>query len=69
MLDAVFGKGRFLNEVIWSYRRWPSVSKMYQSMHDVIFFMQKSVVNILLILNMNLTAKVIRSVLKGRRRY
>lgn len=46
MLDSVFcGGGRggdFLNEVIWSYRRWPSTSKMYQTMHDVIFFYAKN---------------------------
>ncbi|MDE0152490.1 MAG: DNA methyltransferase [Gammaproteobacteria bacterium] len=38
MLDAVFGKGKFRNEVIWSYRRWPSKSSNFQTMHDVILF-------------------------------
>jgi len=42
MLDEIFGHTNFLNEIIWSYRRWPSTSKKYQSMHDVIFFYRKS---------------------------
>ncbi len=41
--DAVFcGQGGdFLNEIIWSYRRWPTVSKSFQRMHDVIFLYSK----------------------------
>ncbi|UWR06255.1 DNA methyltransferase [Ruegeria sp. B32] len=42
MLDEIFGHTNFLNEIIWSYRRWPSTSKKYQSMHDVIFFYRKT---------------------------
>ncbi len=38
MMDAVFGHRNFKNEIIWSYRRWPSKSKNYQTMHDVILF-------------------------------
>ena len=42
MMDEVFGPKNFLNEIIWSYRRWPSNSKRLQSMHDVLFFYAKS---------------------------
>lgn len=44
VLDAVFvGQGgEFQNEIIWSYRRWPTVSKSFQRMHDDIFFYTKS---------------------------
>ncbi|MBU0606785.1 MAG: site-specific DNA-methyltransferase [Armatimonadetes bacterium] len=42
LLDAVFGGDRFQNEIIWSYRRWPSPSNHYQRMHDVILFYAKS---------------------------
>lgn len=42
VMDEVFGAKNFLNEIIWSYRRWPSNSKRLQSMHDVIFFYSKS---------------------------
>ncbi|MDI7267629.1 MAG: DNA methyltransferase [Myxococcota bacterium] len=42
VLDEVFGEDACLNEVIWSYRRWPSVSRAYQSMHDGIYFYRRS---------------------------
>ncbi|MDE0621402.1 MAG: DNA methyltransferase [Bryobacterales bacterium] len=38
IMDAVFGKAAFRNEIIWSYRRWPSKSRNFQIMHDVILF-------------------------------
>ena len=38
LMDAVFGQGQFRNEVVWSYRRWPSKSSYFQTMHDVILF-------------------------------
>jgi DNA modification methylase len=43
ILDAVFcGQGGdFVNEIIWSYRRWPTVSKSFQRMHDDIFLYAK----------------------------
>ncbi len=36
LMDAVFGQGNFRNEIIWSYRRWPSKQDNFQRMHDVI---------------------------------
>lgn len=42
MLDAVFGSHCFQNEIIWSYRRWPSPSNHYQRMHDTLLFYSKS---------------------------
>ena len=38
IMDAIFGHKNFRNEVIWSYRRWPSPTRKYQSMHDTILF-------------------------------
>ena len=38
LMDGVFGRANFKNEIIWSYRRWPSKSRNYQTMHDVILF-------------------------------
>jgi len=46
VMDAVFGKERFANEVIWSYRRWPAKSHKWQTMHDVLLFFTNSVENI-----------------------
>jgi len=42
MLDAIFGKINFKNEIIWHYRRWTAPSKKFQSLHDVIFFYSKT---------------------------
>jgi DNA modification methylase len=41
-LDKLFGYNAFQNEIIWSYRRWPSPSNHYQRMHDTILFYSKS---------------------------
>ena len=37
VMDDVFGHENFLNEIIWSYRRWPAKQTNFQRMHDVIF--------------------------------
>ena len=42
IMDEVFGQEKFLNHIIWSYRRWPSTSTSYQTMHDDILFYAKS---------------------------
>ena len=43
LLDEVFGQDKcFRNEIIWSYRRWPSNSPNFQQMHDSIFWYTKS---------------------------
>lgn len=43
ILDEVFGPDAFVNEIIWSYRRWPSSGPSFQQMHDTIFFYSKEV--------------------------
>jgi len=42
VLDEIFGKENFLNEIIWHYRRWSSPQKMYVKMYDSIFYYSKS---------------------------
>jgi adenine specific DNA methylase Mod len=42
ILDEIFGRENFVNEVIWRYRRWPAKSKSYQKMHDTIFWYSKN---------------------------
>jgi DNA modification methylase len=42
LMDAVFGPRCFQNEIVWSYRRWPSPSKHFQRMHDTLLFYCKS---------------------------
>jgi len=38
LMDEVFGSEKFLNEIVWSYRRWPSDTDAFQSMHDTILY-------------------------------
>lgn len=42
VLDVIFGKKNFMNEIIWHYRRWTAPAKRFQKLHDVIFFYTKS---------------------------
>ena len=41
LLDDIFGKENFINEVIWHYKRWPTPSRDWQKMHDLILFYAK----------------------------
>ncbi len=38
LMDAIFGKTNFRNEIIWSYRGMPSNAKKWQQKHDTILF-------------------------------
>lgn len=42
LLDNIFGKDVFKNEIIWSYSRWANISSSFQRMHDTIFFYTKN---------------------------
>ena len=42
ILDEVFGVEHFRNEIIWRYRRWPSRARLFQRMHDTIFWYSAS---------------------------
>jgi len=41
VLDEIFGKGNFRNEISWHYKRWPAKQLNFQRMHDVILFYSK----------------------------
>ncbi|MBO4956530.1 MAG: site-specific DNA-methyltransferase [Rickettsiales bacterium] len=41
LLDEIFGRSNFKNEIVWSYSRWANVSKSFQRMHDTILFYTK----------------------------
>jgi len=43
ILEEIFGNENFKNEIIWRYRRWPSKSKIFQRMHDNIYWFSKSI--------------------------
>lgn len=42
LLDEVFGKNNFRNEVIWCYDKWVAPSKDFQKNHDTIFRYSKN---------------------------
>jgi site-specific DNA-methyltransferase (adenine-specific)/adenine-specific DNA-methyltransferase len=42
ILDDIFGKGNFLNEIIWHYRRWTAGNNSYQKMHDTLLLYSKT---------------------------
>ena len=45
VMDAIFGKAGFRNEIIWHYRKWPTGKYAFQRNHDVLFFYCKSAKN------------------------
>jgi site-specific DNA-methyltransferase (adenine-specific) len=42
LMDAIFGKKNFKNEIIWHYRKWPSGKRQFQRNHDIVLFYAKS---------------------------
>src|SRR5690606_38704442 len=38
LLDAVFGKENFRNEIVWCYRKWSVAQGQYPRNHDTILF-------------------------------
>ncbi len=42
MLDDVFGYNNFINEIIWSYKRWSNLKKGLQNNHQTIFMYSKT---------------------------
>ena len=41
MMDAIFGRRQFRNEIVWKYSRWTATSTRFQKMHDAIFWYAK----------------------------
>lgn len=42
IMDEVFGVDRFLNEIVWYYRRWNIAGKSYATNHDTLLFYAKT---------------------------
>ena len=42
VMDEVFGRDNFQNEIVWSYGKMASASRRFMSNHDVLFFYAKS---------------------------
>jgi DNA modification methylase len=42
ILNKIFGRNNFRNEIVWHYRRWTANSNSFQRLHDTIFWYSKS---------------------------
>ena len=42
LLDSVFGRDNFQNEIVWCYRKWTNSAMYFQNNHDTIFYYSKS---------------------------
>ncbi|MDR3351006.1 MAG: site-specific DNA-methyltransferase [Prevotellaceae bacterium] len=42
ILDKIFGRSNFRNEIIWHYRRWTGMANTFQKLHDTIYFYSKT---------------------------
>jgi len=42
MMDEIFGRENFRNQIVWRYRRWTAPSTDFQRMHDVILRYSKT---------------------------
>jgi site-specific DNA-methyltransferase (adenine-specific) len=60
LLDAIFGKTQFRNEVIWWYRKWGKPKFHFLGAHDVLLFYAKSPQQTFHILNVPLSPSTIR---------
>jgi len=45
IMDEVFGENNFINEIVWSYRRWTVETEGFQKMHDTLLFYAKNIKN------------------------
>lgn len=42
ILDDIFGKDNFRNEIVWKYDKWTAASKVFQRNHDSLYWYSKS---------------------------
>lgn len=42
ILDCIFGKENFRNEIVWTYRKWTNTARYFQRNHDIIFLYAKT---------------------------
>ena len=42
LMDAIFGKDNFRNEIVWCYRKMPNKIRGFQRNHDIVLFYTKS---------------------------
>ena len=45
VMDGIFGRKNFRNEIVWHYRKWSTGKYAFQRNHDVVFFYSRSTDN------------------------
>ncbi|MCY4047260.1 MAG: DNA methyltransferase [Candidatus Dadabacteria bacterium] len=38
IMDAIFGRKNFINEIVWNYEKWTNAGNIFQRNHDLILF-------------------------------
>ena len=41
VMDKIFGKNNFRNEIVWHYGKWSNAANFFQKNHDIIYFYSK----------------------------
>ena len=42
LMDSIFGRSGFLNEIVWHYRRWTGKANRFQRLHDLVYLYSKT---------------------------
>jgi len=42
IMDSIFGKENFRNEIVWGYKKWTNTANFWQKNHDILLFYSKS---------------------------
>ncbi len=42
VMDSIFGRKNFRNEIVWSYQRWTGATRHFQRMHDIVLMFARS---------------------------
>ena len=42
LMDAIYGRQNFRNEIVWAYQRWTGATRHFQRMHDIILMFAQS---------------------------
>ncbi len=67
VLDEVFGSSNFVNEIVWSYKRWPAKSKNFQRFHNVILYYSKTESQHVFNVEMQEVADITKKIHKGKK--
>ena len=41
LMDCVFGKANFRNEIVWHYEKWTNAANFFQRNHDLLLFLRQ----------------------------